>query len=130
MKESRYHWNMELMASVSSELLVLSIQHVSIHAHSSPSLRACRQVNSILRNPSLAMIAWLKEKTPASGDWYGTRLPLWMFCMSWNVTSSSPQVCDKMAYLGIRSPKNSSMIYVFTLMRRMLGEDTCELGDN
>ena len=68
---------MELMASESSVLDVLSMQHVSIHTHLIVSSRACRQHPTTLAKP------FFRSR---SGD-----------CMSWNVTSSGPHVCDRIA---------------------------------
>ena len=56
---------MEFIASESSALLVLSIQHVSIHTQSYPLLRANVQQSLILADapdsppsPSRALISW------------------------------------------------------------------------
>ena len=71
--ERAYHWNMELMASESSTLDVLSMQHVSTQAQAQPPRWACRQQSSILRKPFFFF---------ATGR----------SCMTWYATSSSPHV--------------------------------------
>jgi len=48
---ARYHANMELMASESSALLDLSMQHVSIQMYGHPSSRARWALLSILAKP-------------------------------------------------------------------------------
>lgn len=76
---SLYQRNMELMLSVSSALLLLSMQQVSTHAHSMPAARAISQVFQILVKPGF-FDAWTKS------------------AMSWKETSPSDQVCERMAY--------------------------------
>jgi hypothetical protein len=44
------------------------------------------------------------------------------FFISLKVTSSSPQVCESIAYGGISFPVNSTGLRVFVLMKRMMGQ--------
>lgn len=90
---------MELIASLNSALLLLSILHVSIHTNprSGLRLRICAQQSTIFAYPILSAIA------PRATN------------MSSNSISSSPHVCDRIAYLGMRPGKNVSNSSVWTL---------------
>ncbi len=87
---------MELIASVSSALLDLSIQQVSTHAYPNPASAASRQVIAILPYHFL-----LLQK--------GSTISL-------NETSSSSHVCDRMAYFGKFLPMKSSKSPVLVLI--------------
>src|SRR3569623_703001 len=77
---------MELMASLSSALLVLSLQHVSIHAQRNCFDVATLQVLSILRNPAIV------KAVPR-------------FCISWKDTSPlSSHVWERIAYFSRLGP--------------------------
>lgn len=85
-----YHLNMELMASLSSALLVLSMKHVSTQAYLSPPiLRAIWHVLLIFLKPGFATVG--DSRTPG-------------IIISWRETSSAslPQVWDRTAYGGVR----------------------------
>lgn len=71
--------NIELMGSLSSALLFLSMQQVSTQAYIIPRAYASWQVCSILENPGFIL---------ASGS----------SAISWALTSPSSQVCDRIAY--------------------------------
>lgn len=64
---SLYQRNMELMLSVSSALLLLSMQQVSTQAHSMPAARAISQVFQILVKPG-SLEAWTKSAMSWKGD--------------------------------------------------------------
>ena len=109
------------MASDSSALLSLLMQHVSTHTHSSWSLRACWQHRRIFWKP---LRSWSFSRC--------ARSIAGRFCMSLKWTSSCgwAQQCDRMAYVVFPpgSTKSSSSSgfppslmsrTAFTLTRRM-----------
>lgn len=75
---------MELMASLSSALLVLSMQQVSTHAYWIPSARAISHVFRILEYPNVYRAGCERPAAAAIISWYES---------SW----SRSQVWDKMA---------------------------------
>jgi hypothetical protein len=83
-----YSWYIELIASDNSALLDLPMEQVATQTHWKSSDRAFLQHPSSLRN--LCSIFALP------GSW-----------TSWKVTSSSPQVCDSVTYLGLLRLLNS-----------------------
>ncbi len=91
---------MELIASLSSALLSLSIQQVSIHAYPRSSRRACWHVSLIFRKEALVSIL---DRLPKSAK----------------TTSSELQVWERMAYGGV-SPGNQVSCNVFVSIRYML----------
>src|SRR4051794_36140965 len=98
-----YHRNIELIASLSSTRFVLSMQQVSIQTYPSPSCTACRQLPRNLADPKPDL-----------------RIPPSSTSRRVSSSLSSPQVCDKIAYLGILYSRNSSSLYVLTLTRRIV----------
>lgn len=90
---------MELMASDSSALLVLSMQQVSIQIYAKLSFLACVQLYMKFMKPFL----WDEM----------------LLSMSCRVTSSSPHICERVAYRGIALPNNSSIFRVEVLRSRM-----------
>lgn len=97
------------MLSVSSALLLLSIQQVSIHAYLKPWRAALAHVFLILDQPCLEA---------AERD-----------TNSWKETSSaSSHVCERIAYLGVSEPKNSSRSRLLVLMSHMMASENWELG--
>jgi len=77
---------MELIASLSSELLVFSMQYVSTYIYPMPLPRASRQALTILRYPNVPAIAVEKGESLVP-----------MAIMSWKEISSAPYVCDRTA---------------------------------
>src|SRR5688500_3931840 len=94
MEASAYHRNMELIASDSSLLDVLSIQQVSTQAQSQPSLNAKSQKLMIFCPPSenAAPEAFVSGRDAASSK----------------ETSPSPHVWDRMANGGMSPMKSFS----------------------
>src|SRR5690349_5495312 len=97
---------MELIASESSALLVLSIQHVSTHPYLKPSRAARSQKLTIFLYPSISkMVVWVGVCGAES-------------CC--NEISCAPHRCDRMAYGGLSSSWNSVSSKVRVLRRRIL----------
>src|ERR1700733_12212599 len=90
---------MELMASESSALLVLSMQFVSTQQY----LRLCSRVRA--HAPKIFLYPALLVSGPS--------------IHSWKSTSFSPHVWDKMAYGGSLTSRKDSILSVSALMSRM-----------